>query len=71
MAGVKFDGTSEIVELNIVGDWAWLRNRIRASATLPSGESRKMSGYTLSIVVKDSRGQWLLKRDANCLTPEK
>lgn len=71
MVGAKFEGTSEVVELNIVGDWAWLRSRIRASITPPSGETRKLSGYTLSILARNAKGQWLLKRDANCLTPEK
>jgi len=71
MAGMKFEGTSEIVEVKILGDWAWLRNRIHARITLPSGQTIKQSGYTLSILAKDANGKWLLKRDANCLAPEK
>lgn len=71
MAGVKFEGSTEIVELQIVGDWAWVRNRIKVAITLPSGETRRQSGYTLSILTRDANGKWLLKRDANCLAPEK
>ncbi len=70
MAGIKFEGTAEIVEIRILGDWAWLRNRIKATIALPSGETLRQTGYTLSILAKDAEGKWLLKRDANCLAPE-
>lgn len=71
MVGAKFEGTCNIVELTIIGDWAWLRNHIHAAITLPTGDTFKQSGYTLSILAKNASGQWLLKRDANCLAPEK
>ena len=71
MQGVKLEGTHEIIELKLMGDWAWLRNRIQVAVTLPSGETRRQSGYTLSILSKIAAGKWLLQRDANCLAPER
>jgi uncharacterized protein (TIGR02246 family) len=71
MKGMQFEGTSEIVELRILGDWAWLRNRIRLVITTPDGKQMARSGYTLTLLEKNSAGEWLLIRDANLLAPEK
>ena len=70
MKGMKLDGASEIVELNVLGDWAWARTRLRVVVILPSGESMARSGYTLTLFRKEN-GRWLLARDANLLAPEK
>jgi len=70
MRDVRIDGTSEIVELEILGDWAWMRNRLRMTVTPPSGAPMVRSGYTLTILRKNREGKWLLARDANLLTPE-
>jgi uncharacterized protein (TIGR02246 family) len=70
MAGVQIDGTSEIVELRVVGDWAWMRNRLRLKITPPNGPPMVRAGYTLTILSKGSDGRWLLTRDANLLAPE-
>jgi len=69
MANATIDGTSEIQELKVLGDWAWLRNRLRITITPPNGEPMIQSGYTLTILRKNSSGSWLLARDANLLTP--
>jgi uncharacterized protein (TIGR02246 family) len=69
MSGVSFAGTSEIEELEIHGDWAWLRNRLRVVITPPGGQPVARSGYTLTILRKQA-GHWLLARDANLLTAE-
>jgi uncharacterized protein (TIGR02246 family) len=61
MKDVQLDGTSEIVELQIAGDWAWLRSHI----TITSPAQR--SGYTLTILRKAPDGRWRLFRDANLL----
>ena len=70
MAGVQIDGTSEIVELDVLGDWAWMRNRLRIKITPPGGKAIVRSGYTLTILRKQSAGQWVIARDANLLAPE-
>jgi len=69
MAGARIDGTSEIVELKILGDWAFLRNRIDVQASLPDGGQAHRAGYTLTLLRKEADGQWRLARDANLLAP--
>jgi len=64
------DGEAQIVEMNILGDWAYLRNRLRIIITPRGGEPIVKSGWTLTILRKNASGQWQLSRDANLLTPE-
>jgi uncharacterized protein (TIGR02246 family) len=65
----QFDGTSEIQEIQIVGDWAFLWTRLTVVATPPGGDKpMTRAGYTLSILKKQN-GRWLLARDANLLAP--
>lgn len=68
MAGMKIDGTSEIVELQVQGDWAFSRNRIDMTMTPPGGEPVRRGGYTLTLYRKGGDGRWRLTRDANLLT---
>ncbi len=68
MKGVKMDGTSEIRELRMLGDWAYLRNYIQISITPPGGTPIKRSGFTLTILQRQSDGRWLLARDANLVS---
>ncbi|MGZ3272149.1 MAG: YybH family protein [Caulobacteraceae bacterium] len=68
MAGVEIDGTSEIVELQVLGDWAFSRNHIDLRVTPPSSETVRQSGYTLTLYRKAADGRWRLTRDANLLT---
>ena len=68
---VRIDGTSDIQEVQIVGDWAYCWNHLSIQITpLHSGSPQRRSGYTLSIFRKNSEGAWLLARDANMLTLE-
>ena len=64
------DGEAQIVEMNILGDWAYLRNRLRIIITPRGGKPIVKSGWTLTILRKNASGQWQLSRDANLLTPE-
>ncbi|MFX1677010.1 SgcJ/EcaC family oxidoreductase [Paraburkholderia sp. A2WS-5] len=68
MEGMKFDGTSEIVELKILGDWAFIRNHIDIAITPPGGGTVRRAGYTLTLLRKGADGQWRLARDANLLS---
>ena len=70
MKNVRIEGTSEIQELKILGNWAWLRNHLRVIFTPPDGKSMVRSGYTLTILRKEPDGRWVLARDANLLTAE-
>jgi len=70
MKGIQMEGTSEIVELKVLGDWAWLRNRLRITVTPPGGKPMVRSGYTMTILQKQADGRWAITRDANLLAPE-
>jgi len=65
--GAKIDGTNDIVELQVLGNWAFTRNHIDIEMTLPNGETMQRSGYTLSLYRKEADGHWRLMRDANLL----
>lgn len=71
MKELRIEGSSEIEELEVLGDWAWLRNRLRVTFTPPDGKPMVHSGFTLTILRKNPDGRWLLARDANLLTPER
>jgi len=69
----QIDGKSEIQEIAVLGDWAFMWTRLRVSMT-PAGGGAPMvrAGHTLSVLRKEG-GRWRLARDANMLTaiPEK
>ena len=71
MKGVRMEGSSDIRELRVLGDWAYLRNHITITMTPPGGKPIKRAGTTLTILRKEKNGQWLLARDANLLTEVK
>ena len=64
--GMRVDGTAEIVELQVLGHWAFLRNRIDISVTPPgAADVVRRTGYTLTLLRKEADGRWRLARDAN------
>ena len=68
MADMRIEGSSDIVELKVLGDWAYLRNRLTVTVIPGSGEALlKRTGYTLSIFRREPDGRWLLIRDANLM----
>jgi uncharacterized protein (TIGR02246 family) len=64
----QVDGTNEIVELQVFGEWAFTRNRIDLTVTPPAGEPVRRSGYTLTLYRNGTDGRWRLARDAKLLT---
>ena len=68
-AGPQMDGTSEIVELQVLGEWAFSRNRLDLRITPPGAETLRRYGYTLTLYRKGADGRWRLTRDANLLAP--
>jgi uncharacterized protein (TIGR02246 family) len=68
MDGTHLEGTADIRELEVLGDWAYLRNFIEITITPPGGETVRRSGYTLTILRKGVDGKWLLARDANLVS---
>jgi uncharacterized protein (TIGR02246 family) len=63
----QIDGRSEIQEVQVLGEWAFMWTRLNVEMTPPGGQTVKRSGHTLSVLRK-SGGQWRLARDANLLT---
>jgi len=70
MGNVKMNGTSEVEEIKIVDNWAWMRSSLKVRATMPDGKTIVRSGSTLSILRKNDVGRWVILRDANLLAPE-
>ena len=68
MKDVRMEGTSDIRELEVLGDWAYLRGHLQVSMNTPAGNIIRRAGYTLTILRKESDGKWRLSRDANLLT---
>jgi uncharacterized protein (TIGR02246 family) len=63
----KFDGRSEIQEVKVLGDWAFMWSKLTVIVTPPGGaQPMTRAGHTLTIFNKQ-RGKWLLARDANML----
>jgi uncharacterized protein (TIGR02246 family) len=68
MDGVELEGSADIRELKVLGDWAYLRNFIEITVTPPGGAPVRRSGFTLTVLRKEPDGRWLLARDANLVT---
>ncbi|HET9813180.1 MAG TPA: SgcJ/EcaC family oxidoreductase [Sphingomicrobium sp.] len=68
MRGAEIAGRAEIREIEVLGDWAWIRNHIDLTVTPEGGDAVRRSGYTLTILRKGADGRWRLFRDANLVT---
>jgi uncharacterized protein (TIGR02246 family) len=71
MKDVRIEGTSDIQEIQVLGDWAYLRNYLEMTVTPPGGAAKRRSGYTLTVLRKEADGRWRLARDANLLVEAK
>jgi uncharacterized protein (TIGR02246 family) len=70
MRDVQLEGTNEIEELQVIGDWAFCIGRVAVSVTPRDGHSFHRAGYTLSLFRREANGAWVLARDANLMTAE-
>ena len=61
----RIEGTSDIRELRVLGDWAFMQNHIEIALTPPGGKPQRRAGDTLTILRKEADGRWRLARDAN------
>jgi uncharacterized protein (TIGR02246 family) len=68
MHEMEIDGRAEVLEIQVAGDWAFIRNHIDVSTGQGGGERSNRSGYTLTILRKCEDGRWRLARDANLVT---
>jgi uncharacterized protein (TIGR02246 family) len=67
----RIDYTWETEEIQVKGDWAYCWNHLWLMETaLDDSPPLRRSGFTLTILRKNAKGDWLLYRDANLLTPE-
>ena len=65
----RFEAHSDIQEITVLGDWAYVWTRLTVEVTPPGGgQTTKRAGNTLSVLRKRA-GRWLLARDANMLAP--
>lgn len=65
---VTYDLTSDIREINVIGDYAWLRTEFTLVTTdTETGEASKVGGHTLSIL-KRTADAWVIVRDANTMS---
>ncbi|CAN5456507.1 SgcJ/EcaC family oxidoreductase [soil metagenome] len=63
----KIDGKSEIQEIKVVGDWAFMWARLAVTITPVDGSATiERAGHTLTVLTKQA-GKWVLARDANLL----
>lgn len=64
-----FEGASEIQEIEVLEDWAFMWTKLTVVVTpAPGAPPMTRKGHTLTILRKDN-GRWLLARDANLLGP--
>lgn len=66
-AGPKVDGESEILEVQVAGEWAFARAHLTVTATPPGGAAPVVRAGPVLTVFRKEQGRWLLARDANML----
>jgi uncharacterized protein (TIGR02246 family) len=69
MKGMELDAHIDIKEIEVAGDWAWMRSFLNVTFTR-DGKAAKHSGPILNIWQRQSDGRWVLKRDANFVKPD-
>ena len=58
MKGARMEGSSDIRELNVLGDWAYLRSHIAITITPPVGElCRRTSQFGMAELRAELRGR--------------
>jgi uncharacterized protein (TIGR02246 family) len=65
---IDIQGTNDIEEIKVLGDWAYMRNRLAVTVTPKGGKPVRRSGYTLTVLRKQPASNWVLVRDANLMT---
>lgn len=69
MNDVEMDPKIDIKEIEVAGDWAWMRSFLNLTITR-EGKTARHSGHILNIWQRNSAGTWVIKRDANFVKPE-
>jgi uncharacterized protein (TIGR02246 family) len=63
MGSVQIEGSSEILELRVLGDWAFIRNRIEMKVTPPSANPMPIRIYAHPSA---QGGQWQVAARTRC-----
>ena len=72
MAGkLRIDGTSDIQEITVSGDWAFVWTQLTIAMTPAGGTPVHRGGPGLSIWRKKADGRWVIFRDANMIADQK
>jgi len=70
MKNMKMEADIDIKEIEVAGDWAWMRSFLKVSFTPAGGSATKHSGHILTIFQKQPDDRWVIKRDANFVKAE-
>jgi uncharacterized protein (TIGR02246 family) len=68
LKNVEIEATSNIQEIRVLGDWAYIWTELSVVITPENGAPNKRAGHTLSVLQKQN-GAWVIARDANMLAP--
>ena len=68
MRDLQVEAVSDIQEIEVSGDWAWMRSHLKVTFTTQNNEATERSGYVLTVLRKNPDGGWVIARDANLLT---
>ena len=69
MKDIEMDATIDIKEIEVAGEWAWMRSFLRLTFTREE-KTAQHAGHILTIWQKNSEGRWVIKRDANFVKPD-
>ena len=67
MKGMTFEGKNDVQEIEVLGDWAFVRGELTVHATTPDGTEIKRAGSVMSLFRRGPDGKWRIARDANLL----
>src|SRR4051812_32626475 len=56
--GALVEAISDIQEIEVLGDWAWMRNHLKLTIAQPNGQQSHRAGYVLTILRKTPDGRW-------------
>jgi len=68
-SSLRIEGESDIEEIHVCGDWAFMRAHLRVRVTPPGGKTMLRAGHALTVLRRE-HGRWKLARDANLVMPE-
>ena len=68
---VRVEGVSDIQEVQVSGDWAYVWTQLTITMTPADGSApTQRSGSGLSVWRKKRDGRWVISRDANMVTAD-